>query len=277
MTTATTTARRVDTSVARAGFGSTLASEWTKFTSVRSTYIMIGLTVLLSLGMTVLVTTVIGATWSDWQPSDQASFDPILTSLSGAIFSGIILSVLGVTAVSSEYSSGMIRTTLTATPRRGRVLAAKALIIGAIALVVGTITTIGMFLVGQAILGSSGIPTASLGDEEALRTLFGIGIGSPVFPLIGAALAFLLRNTAGAITTVIALIFAPSIFGAVLTSWWQENIIRFLPGPATDNLARLNESGSALYMAPGLAAIVAVAWLVLFLGAAYALLTKRDA
>jgi ABC-2 type transport system permease protein len=238
---------------------------------------MAGLAVLLSLGMTVLVTTVIGATWSDWQASDQASFDPILTSLSGTIFLGIILSVLGVTAVSSEYSSGMIRTTLTATPRRGRVLAAKALIIGAITLVVGTITTVGMFLVGQAILGSSGIPTASFGDDEALRTLLGIGIGSPVFPLIGAALAFLLRNTAGAITTVIALIFAPSIFGAVLTSWWQENIIRFLPGPATDNLAKLNESGSALYMAPGLAAIVAIAWVALFLGAAYAMLIKRDA
>jgi ABC-2 type transport system permease protein len=277
MTTATTTVRETRASAARVGFGATLASEWTKFTSLRSTYIMVGLALLLSVGMTALVTTVIGATWSDWPANEQANFEPVLTSFFGAIFSGIILSVLGVTAVASEYSSGMIRTTLVATPRRGRVLFAKALIIGVIALVVGTVTTVGMFLVGQAIFGSAGIPTASLGDEEAFRMVLGFSLGSPVFPLIGAALAVLLRNTAGAITTVIALFFAPSIFGPVLPSWWQENVIRLLPGPATDNIAMLNDADSVLHMAPGLAAVVAVAWVVLFLGVAYAMLAKRGA
>ena len=276
MTTATTTVRRTQTAEASAGFGATLASEWTKITSLRSTYIMVGLALVLSVGMTALIAAVVGNTWSGWPADQQADFDPVLTTFFGSIFSGIILSVLGVTAVASEYSSGMIRTTLTATPRRGRVLFAKALIIGAITLVVGAISTVGMFLVGQAIFGAYGIETASLTDADALQTVIGVAIGSPIFPLIGVALAVLLRSTAGAITTVMAIIFAPAIFGGLLPAWWQENILRFLPGPASDNLARITESDALLYMAPAAATAVIAGWIALFLGAAYVALIKRD-
>lgn len=277
MTTATTTARRTRTSVAPAGFSATLASEWTKITSLRSTYIMVGLALVLGIGMTALITAVVGNTWSDWPANEQADFDPVLTSFFGNVFTAILLSVLGVTAVSSEYSSGMIRTTLTATPRRGRVLIAKMLIIGLLTLVIGTIATVGMFLVGQAIFSSYGIETASLGDEDAFRMVLGICLGQPLFPLIGAGLAVLLRNTAGAITTVMALIFAPSIFGPLLPSWWQENILRYLPGPASDNLARINDTDSMLYMGAGMAGAVVVGWIVIFIGAAHVALTRRDA
>jgi len=277
MTMVTTTAGRARTSDTRAGFGATLASEWTKITTLRSTYIMLGLALILGIGMTALITAVIGNTFSGWTPDQQADFDPVLTSFFGWIFVGILLSVLGVTTLASEYSSGMIRVTLTATPRRGRVLLTKVLIIGAVTFVVGTIATIGMFLVGQAIFSSYGIEAGSLGGGETLRTVLGLSIGAPIFPLIGAALAVLLRNTAGAITTVMALIFAPSIFGPLLPAWWQENVLRFLPGPASDNLALFNDSDALLYMAPAAAAAVAVGWVILFLGAAYVVLTRRDA
>lgn len=277
MTTATTTARRAAVPVARIGFTSTLASEWTKITSLRSTYIMVLLGIGLGVGMTALISAVIGSTWGDWSAQQQADFDPLLTSFFGTVFTAILFAVLGVTAVASEYASGMIRVTLTATPRRGRVLLAKVVIIAAITLVAGLIASFGMFLTGQAIFSSYGIEAASLGESDALRAVLGVGIGSPVFPLIGAALAVLLRNTAGAITTVMALIFAPSIFGPLLPSWWQENVLRFLPGPATDNLAMVNDQDSLLYLAPGVAAAVAVGWVALFLGVAYAVLIKRDA
>lgn len=277
MTTATTTAGRARAASTPAGFSSTLASEWTKITTLRSTYIMVGLSLLLGIGMTALITAVIGSTWSEWSANDQASFDPVLTTFFGNIFTAIILSVLGVTAVSSEYSSGMIRTTLTATPRRGRVLIAKMAIIAVLTLVIGMIATVGMFLVGQAIYSSYGIQTASLGDEEAFRTVLGVCLGQPLFPLIGAGLAVLLRNTAGAITTVMALLFAPSIFGGLLPSWWQENILRYLPGPASDNLAQINDADSVLYMGAAMAGAVVVAWILIFIGAAYVTLTRRDA
>lgn len=276
MTTASTAVDRARTAERSVGFGATLASEWTKISSLRSTYIMLGLALVLSIGMTALIAAVIGNTWSGLTAEQQADFDPVMTTFFGSIFSGIILSVLGVTAVSSEYSSGMIRTTLTATPRRGRVLIAKALIIGVITLVVGTVSTVGMFLVGQAIFGGYGIESASLTDGDALRTVIGVSIGSPIFPLIGAALAVMLRSTAGAITTVMGIIFAPAIFGGLLPAWWQENILRFLPGPASDNLAQITEPDALLYMAPAAAAAVVVAWIALFLGAAYLMLTKRD-
>jgi ABC-2 type transport system permease protein len=277
MTSATTTAGRARAATARAGFAATLTSEWTKLTSLRSTSIMLGLSLLLGIGMTALITTIIGNTWSDWPAEEQATFEPLFISFFGTIFTAILLSVLGVTLVSSEYSSGMIRTTLTATPRRGRVWLAKVLIIAAVTLVAGTMATVGMVLVGQAIFDAYGIPSASLGDGDAFRTVLGVCLGQPLFPLIGAALAVLLRNTAGAITTVLALLFAPSIFGPLLPSWWQENILRFLPGPASDNLAMLNDTDALLYMATGAAGVVVVAWIVLFVGVAYLSLIRRDA
>jgi ABC-2 type transport system permease protein len=277
MTTATTTARRTAASGARGGFSATLASEWTKITSLRSTLIMVLLGIGLGVGITALLSAVVGGTWGDLSAEDQADFDPVLGSLVGMVFTAILFAVLGVTAVASEYSSGMIRVTLTATPRRGRVLLAKAAVVAAITLVAGLIASVAMFLAGQAIYSSYGIESARLSDGDALQTVLGTGIGAPIFPLIGAALAVLLRNTAGAITTVMALIFAPSIFGPLLPSWWQENVLRYLPGPASDNLANASDPGSLLYLEPAVAAAVVIGWIVLFLGAAYVLLTKRDA
>src|SRR5438874_11178848 len=97
----------------------------------------------------------------------------------------------------------MIRLTLTATPRRGRVFLAKLLLVTLIVLVFGLITTAGIFLLGQAILGSYGLPTTNLANADARWTVLGLGAVMPFFPIIGFALGALLRSTAGAITSVL--------------------------------------------------------------------------
>lgn len=275
MTTTTMQAARATTRPSR--FTNTLASEWSKIFSVRSTYVTLALGLLLSLGMTALVSLAVGSTYDEWNPTDQASFEPIMFSLVGIVFGGIVFSVFGVLVASGEYASGMIRLTLTATPRRGRVLAAKALIVTVVVGVLSLVTTVGMFFIGQAILGSYDMPTVTLSDPDAQRAVFGIGLTGAFFPLIGLALAFLLRSTAGAITAVLGILWLPEIFGGLLPLWWRENVLSLLPGPALDSAVISHIADSPMYSDPAVGGLVAAGWLVIFLGAAYVLLVRRDA
>ena len=259
------------------GFSATLASEWTKLVSTRSTYLLVGLAIVLSIGITALVSLAVGSTWGDWSAADRESFEPITFSFAGLIVGGILVTILGVLVVSSEYSSGMIRQTLTATPRRSRVLAAKALIISVVSIVVTLIATTGSVLVGQLAFSAFDMPTASLTDWDAIRAIGGAALTSPLFPLIGATFAFVFRSTASPITFVLLLLFAPSMFGPLFPRWWQENLLSLLPSSATDSLAISHLVNSRMYLDPIPASAVVVAWLVITIGAAYVTLTRRDA
>ncbi|MEX0762115.1 MAG: ABC transporter permease [Dehalococcoidia bacterium] len=278
MTTADATSQSSTLPAGGPGFAATLLSEWTKLRSVRSTYIFIGLAIILSVGMSALMSLIVGSTWEEWPPDQRAQFNPVLFSLFGSVFFAILISVLGVTVVTNEYSSGMMRLTLTATPRRGRVLMAKVLVIAAVSLVAGAIATFGMLSVGLAIFNSYGMESAGLGDEDAVRAMIGVILVSPAYPIVGAAIAVLLRSTAGAITAILALIFAPGIFGGLLPAWWQENVLSFVLGPVTDSIAIQHLDDSSLMYLDFEVAVVALAvWLIAFVGGAYMVLKRRDA
>lgn len=279
--TTTPTYRAPNVATKPASFGATLAAEWSKLTSLRSTYITLLVTLVLAIGLSGAITLIIGSSINDWDPSARAGYNPIMMSFFGLVFSTILLTLIGVTFVASEYATGMIRLTLTATPRRGRVLLAKVLIITAVTLVVGLISSFGAFLLGQAILGSFDLGTATLADSDALRTVLAYGLLAPMYPLLGASLAVLFRSTAAAISTVLALIFTPAIFGALLPAWWQENVLRYLPDRAVDSISisHLNVNGfgaGTSYLEPNVAAIVIGIWLAVFLGAATTVLLRRD-
>lgn len=277
---ATTTANRAASSTAKASFASTVASEWTKLRSVRSTYITAAIGLALAFAMTALVCIVIGATYDDWDAGQRADYDPAMMSISGAIFSGICFAVLGVNFVTNEYSSGMNRLTLTVTPKRGHVILAKVVVITLVMFVLGAISILGMFFLGQAILGAADLPTASITDEGIPRFIIALILTNPLFPVLGIGLGYIIRGTGGSITAVIGLIFGPLIFGGVLPDWWQENIFAYLPGNAADALSfgHLPEySDNLTYADAPLAALAVVAWLVVFAGAGWFLLEKRDA
>jgi ABC-type transport system involved in multi-copper enzyme maturation permease subunit len=261
----------------RPTFMSTLASEFVKLRSVKATYIEIALTLVLSLGMSALLSLAIGSTFDELNPEDQASFDPVFTSFFGMAFGGIVVTVLGVTFVSSEYTSGMIRLTMTTTPRRLRVLAAKAILLAAVVLVLGTIAAFGTFWIGQAVLGSyEGVPTTSL-EGDALQSVLAAALTAPMFPLIGAALGAILRSTASAITTVLSIMFVPGFFGALLPDVLERNVMRYLPGNASDQLLITNQDTDAnLYLDAAPAIALILAWLAFFFGAAALSLTRRD-
>lgn len=263
--------------MAAAGLMATVRSEWTKLFTVRSTYITLALGIVLSIGMTALVSLATGTTFDDWNARDQADFEPTMFSLVGIVFGGIVFSVMGVLAVTGEYSSGMIRLTLIATPRRWRVLAAKAIVVAVVLTVVSTVTTVGMFLTGQAILASFDMPTVGLGEADALRAVAAMGLLGAFFPLIGLSLGFLLRSAAGGITAVLAILWLPEIFGGLLPMWWRENILSLLPGPALDSVAIGHIVDSPMYSHAAVGGVVAAIWLVIFLGAAQVMLSRRDA
>jgi ABC-2 type transport system permease protein len=259
-------------------FSVTLRSEWTKLASLRGTWIKLAIAFVLSVGLTALLALIIGATWDDASAADRASHDPAGIGLLGSLFSMIVFAVIGATAVTSEYGSGMMRITLTATPRRGRVLAAKAAVIAAVTLVAGLVTATTTFVVAQLVLASYGVPAASLGDDDALRTVLADAALTPVLPVIAVALGFATRSTAGAITSVLGVVFLPWILGGVLPRWWRENALDYLPGAASEAITSGHlETATEGLLAPGAAALVLLGWLALFLGAAWLVLERRDA
>lgn len=254
-------------------FRDTLAAEWIKLVALRSTYLMLGLGLLFSVGTSALVCLALGSTRESW-PADVS---PVTTSMVGNIWALIVSSVFGALVVSREYGGGLIRLTLTATPRRGRVLAAKLILVSLITLVFGLVATVGMFLVGQAVLGAYGMPTASLADADARRMVLGLGATMPAFPVIGVALGVLLRSTAGAITVVLGLLWLPQIVGAFLPRWWQEHVISLLPGSAVDSITLGHIESSFSYSDPAVGAAIAGVWLAVLIGAAFVALHRRDA
>jgi ABC-2 type transport system permease protein len=187
------------------------------------------------------------------------------------------LKVLGVTAVTSEYSSGMIRTTFIATPQRLSVMIAKGAVTGGIGVILTTLMVAGMYLVSQTIRGYFDLETASVSSWDTQRFLMVYAIGGLVYVLVPFALGFLLRSTATAITISIVMYFLPGMLGAAMPLWVQENVIRYLPDVALDSLSGSISDDSAVYLGAGLAFLVIAAWIVVSMAIAALMLRYRDA
>ncbi len=209
-------------------------------------------------------------------PSDRADFHSVLISLSGTGFADIVLVVTGVTLVSSEYTSGMVRLTMAVTPSRLRVLFAKLIVVAFVCWAISIVFVLGAFFAGQAVLSThAGVPTASLGDSDAQRAILATWLTTPVFPLFGAALGAILRSTASAITATLAFVFVPGIFGGFLPDWWQKHLMAYLPGSAGDALQRTDHN-SLTYISPATAIVTLLVWLALFFITASVFLQRRD-
>lgn len=262
------------------GFDTTLVSEWTKLRSVRSTWMLTGLAIVLPIGFSAAIALVMGLTsepFDTWSEADRVMSDPLTSSMPGLLFSLILLIVLGVTAVSSEYSSGMIRTTFIVNPHRIRVGAAKALIVGLLGVAIHAIAVPGMFLVSQAIYGAYGLETASVTDNQAARFLLVVALVVPLtYTLISLSIAYLLRGTAVAITAAFGFIFLTSNMGPLLPAWVQQHVFRYLPDIANNSLSGFTPPGDVTYLSPLPASIVVVTWLVGSLAAAAFVLHRRD-
>jgi ABC-2 type transport system permease protein len=260
------------------GLRETARSEWTKLRSVRSTWLLLAVAGVLSIGLSLLFTFATTTTFDTMSPQDRASFDAAGTSRVGVDLSLILFVVFGSLTAASEFSSGMMRLTLTVTPNRLRVLIAKAIMVALPCYLAGVVFTTAAFLGGQAIIrGADPTLALSIGSPDVLPSLINWGSEMAAFGLIALCLALLLRSAAGAIATSIGIIFGPLLVGQLLPFWVRHHIMAYLPASAAENLTNTkHDPTSATYLDPQVASWVLGAWVLAFLVGAYFALSKRD-
>ena len=205
-----------------------LGSEWTKLTTVRSTVWTLLATAVVGIGLGAIVTSAQASRWSSRSLVARAAFDPTRSSLAGLLFAQLAIGVLGILVISAEYSTGTIRATFSAEPRRPLVLAAKVAVFGVVTLIVGEVVSFVAFLLGQRIL-SGKTPTATLSDPGVLRAVVSGGLYLLALGLLALGLASIIRVTAAAISTFVGILFILPIIADVLPSSFTSDIGRFLP------------------------------------------------
>jgi ABC-type transport system involved in multi-copper enzyme maturation permease subunit len=261
----------------RAGFGGALRSEFTKIRSVRSTYWTLLVLLAVSIGIGAAISGGTAANWSHTSPSDRATFDATQASVAGLFYLGqLVIVVLGAMVLTAEYSTGMIRTSLTAMPRRLVVYTAKVAVFAAIALVVTLVAAFVAFFLGQALLASTH-DNATLSQPNVLRAVFGAALYVTLCGLFAFAAGAILRHTAAAITSVIGLLFVIPILANLLPNSWYLDVERWLPDAAGRALSVTVGANDPHLFSPWAQFAVFAVYTVVLLAVGAALFRRRDA
>ncbi|MFD9630376.1 ABC transporter permease [Streptomyces violascens] len=205
--------------VRRATFGDALASEWTKIRSVRSTMWTLGVLIVLLLGLGLLTGVVVRS--SDAHMGDNSV---LLLGFYGVLLGTICVITLGVLTIASEYGTGMIRTTLTACPSRGRILAAKSVVFFLLAFVIMAAMTTLVAAIQSALLPDARTPSGG----EWLRATVGVGLYVAMLGLLSLAVGALIRHSAGSITIMIGLVLLPLVLALFMYTPSLEGVRNFL-------------------------------------------------
>jgi ABC-type transport system involved in multi-copper enzyme maturation permease subunit len=254
-------------------FGRFVRSEWTKLRSLRSTgYALLAtVAILIAFGIIDCATTV--SNWAALTAKQKASFDPLLASLRGVDGAQLAIGVLGVLVITGEYTTGTIRTTFAAVPRRLPVLSAKATTFTAVSFALTVPGALIAFFGGQWILDGQHISIA-FNHPGVPRAVIGAALYLTMLGLFALGLGALIRNTAGAIATLIAIIFVLPTLVSVLPPSVKDTIGPYLPTNAGDAITTIHQPAHTLAPWTGfglLGAYVAT----IFLAAAL-LLRRRD-
>ncbi|MFF4473569.1 ABC transporter permease [Streptomyces sp. NPDC001599] len=242
---------------------------------MRSTLYVVLATLGAGAGLGTLNGSSAGDEYAVMSAADRLTFDPLATSLKGVILAQLTLALLGGLAIASEYGSRTIVSTLTAVPRRGRVLLAKAIVVLAIALPTGLLTTLGGFLAGQAALDSSGAPYVALGDAGAWRAVLGGGLFLALSALLGLAAGTMIRSTTATVTTLFtSTLLVPALapaFPGALADW----VAKYWPPSAGGQIVTGYHDPDLLGPWPGFT--VMAGCVAVLLGAAFLTFRRRDA
>ncbi len=252
---------------ARLSFGRVLRSEWIKLSTLRSTWWSIAIVAVLSIAMSLLI--------ASSSRGFGEGFDTILVVIMPIQFTMLLAGIMGVIAVTGEYSTGMIRSTLTAEPHRGIVLAAKAVVVG----VLMGVSSLIIFVLSA--IATAPIVTTPIAWDDPARSILPILYGSlcmAVFALIGLAWGFVLRNGPGAIAATVGVLFVLPIVQTMFPSndpgWqWVHDLGQYLPM----SLAQVLTTPAATSLSDGAALLALAGWIVVGLGAGWAVLRTRDA
>jgi ABC-type transport system involved in multi-copper enzyme maturation permease subunit len=256
--------------VVRTHLGHAIASEWTKMKSVRSTMWTLGVFVALVVGIGLLTGTVVGGNATE---EDLGGESALALGFFGLLLGTMCVITLGVLTTASEYGTGMIRTTMTACPSRGRVLTAKAIVFFAVAFTV-TLVSSGLVAVAQVGMVDAREPSGG----EWLKATVGISLYIALLGLLSLVIGSIIRHSAGAITIMIGAVLAPLVIALFMFSSSLEDVRTFLLEYSIPNQLgvfyanSLSDSGPSgwdpLWIMLGITAVA-------FAGA-YALLERRD-
>ncbi|MBK9739393.1 MAG: ABC transporter permease [Actinobacteria bacterium] len=262
---------------AAADFAGELQSEWTKIRSVRSTIWALVALVVVTISFTALFNWLTVSQWAAVTDGQRQAvmLDPTGQILgSGFQFSQLAICVLGVLIVTGEYSSGTIRATLLAVPRRTPVLVAKALVFAALVFVVAEVAAFTSFMIGAAILSSR--VEVSLGDSGVLQAILGVGLYAALLGVFAIAIGALPRHTAGAITAIIGFVLVLSPLALLLPGDWGRYVYAYLPTNAGQRITTTIQAPTDLLTAWQGFGVFAAWTIALILVAGY-LLKRRDA
>ena len=260
----------------RANLAGVIRSEITKVRSVRSTYWTMIVLLVITIGIGALVSWLTGSHWSQASASDKAGFDPASRALVGLYFGQFVIVVLGSMTITAEYSTGMIRTSLTAMPRRGVFYLAKALVFTVVALIIGEVASFVAFFLGQALLGTAPVPiSTTLGAPHVLRAVIGGGLFVAACGLFAFGIGTLVRHTAAAISIAIGVLFVVPIIVNFLPSSWNNDILRFLPSEGGTAIWRTTQAAHEWPAWGEFSVFLGYTALVLIAG--YILFRRRDA
>jgi ABC-2 type transport system permease protein len=270
MTTTTRGHRAASPNRGSYGFRTVARMEWHKLRTVRSTWYIVAVFAASMIGLAMLVLSHEG--YAQMPAADRASFDPTHDCFIGLAGGQLLLGTLGVLVITTEFSSGMIRSTFAAVPRRPLVLAAKAAVLGAVTLAAGEITAFAAFLAGQAALQAPA-PHAALGQPGVLRAVLVAGAYPALIALIGLGIGAIIRHTAGAICALAGVLFVlPLLF---VTPGLQNAGQNFLPHPMANALTAVKPLPHTL--PPGLVFGLLCAYAMAALAAGAWALTRHDA
>jgi ABC-type transport system involved in multi-copper enzyme maturation permease subunit len=246
-------------------------SEWAKLWSLRSTWITLGLAMVLTV-MFGLISAV------SWSPSGTTQGlgdgkDAVQLALGGMEIVALTIGVLGVLLTAGEYATGMIRSTLTAVPKRLPVLWSKAGLYAGIAFVIGFAAVVVSFLGGTGILSGESI-SLTLSDSGVLRSLLGAAAYLSLVGVIGVALGALLRSVAGAITSLVGLLMLLPALVGLLPNGFSDAVSQYLPSNAGGSMYALTQGSDSL--SPGAGLAVFAGWTALLLGLAAYRLKRTD-
>ena len=260
------------------GFGHLMMSEWTKIRSVRSTVWTLLLFVVITVGFTALFTWL---TESHWTGPHAAARDatvaanPVGFILGAGIGLGqLTICVLGVLVMTTEYSTGVIRSSLLAVPKRLPMLAAKVVVFAILIGIIAEIIAFTCFFLGSSIMHSK-VPVA-ISDQNVLRAVLGAGLYLAVLGLFALSVGLLIRHTAAGITTVIGIVLVLPILSGLLPSSWGAHINAYLPEQAGSVVYSAHQTSDQLLSAwQGFG--VFCLWTAVLLAAGAYLLQRRDA
>ena len=255
-------------------FGGILRSEWIKLRSLRSTVWSLALVVVVSLGMALLMSsTATGGGGLVLADEDQVNFVLSVTTF-GVFFGQMIVAVLGVISVTGEYSTGMIKSTLTAVPRRLPALAAKMIVMFVATFLVGLVSTVGSYLVATPILAGSDI-SADLSEPLLLQAVFGGALYLALIAVFAQGIGAILRSSAGGIALALGILLLLPVVLSMIPADWSADLGPYL----------LSNAGAEIFFASGYSVIeeawqnllITLGWVAVSVGLAGLLLKNRDA